>query len=104
MPLPLEIIGLRRPTITFVWEDEHESVFAARDLRLRCRCALCVDEWTRQPILDPDTVPESIVATAIDIVGSYGMTVHWSDGHSMGIYTFGDLRAACPCAECAAAR
>ena len=104
VPLPVEIIGLRRPTITFVWEDDHRSEYRARDLRLRCRCALCVDEWTRQPILDPATVPEDIHATGIEIVGNYGMSVTWSDGHAMGIYHFRDLREGCPCPACAATR
>ena len=102
MPLPVEIIGLNRETITFVWEDDHRSEFRARDIRLACRCALCVDEWTRQPILDPASVPPNLTAKAIEIVGNYGMSVTWSDGHAMGIYHFRDLRERCPCAECAA--
>ena len=104
MPLPVEIIALGRPTITFVWEDEHETVVPARELRLRCKCAQCVDEWTRQPILDPATVPASVVASGIEIVGNYGMTVQWSDGHFLGIYTFRDLREACSCTECSSAK
>jgi DUF971 family protein len=69
-----------------------------------CRCAECVDEWTRQPLLDPDSVPITVMAEAIEIVGNYGMNVTWSDGHGLGIYLFRDLRAACPCAACARAR
>lgn len=92
MPLPVEIIGLDRPTITLVWDDDETSEYTARELRLMCRCALCVDEWTRAPLLDPATVPETIRARAIDIVGNYGMSIKWSDGHAMGIYHFRELR------------
>jgi ATP-binding protein involved in chromosome partitioning len=102
--LPVEIIGLLRPTIELVWEDGHRTVYPARELRLRCRCAFCVDEWTRAPLLDPATVPETVCATAIHIVGNYAMSVDWSDRHSTGIYAFRDLRAGCPCPECAAGR
>src|SRR5947209_2279647 len=33
MPMPVEIVGLLRSTITFVWDDEHKSVYPARELR-----------------------------------------------------------------------
>src|SRR4051812_31027752 len=46
MPMPVEIVGLLRSTITFVWEDEHKTVYPARQLRLACRCAQCIEETT----------------------------------------------------------
>src|SRR5262245_54931815 len=100
MPLPLEIIGLRRPELTLVWEDGHRSVYPASELRRRCRCAMCIEEGTGVPLLDPRTVPENVVAEAIEIVGQYAMTVRWSDGHSTGIYNFRDLRDRCPFDAC----
>jgi ATP-binding protein involved in chromosome partitioning len=104
MPLPLEIIGLDRDTITFVWEDEHQSVYPARDLRLRCRCANCIEEMTGTPLLDPKTVPENVVARGMDLVGQYAIHITWSDGHGTGIYNFRDLRENCPCRDCAIRR
>lgn len=100
MPMPVEIIGLRRPTITFVWEDEHQSEYGARDLRLLCRCARCVEEMTGRPLLDPTAVPADIVATDFEIVGNYAVGITWSDGHSSGIYSWRSLREQCPCLEC----
>ena len=100
MPSPVEIIALMRPTFTFVWADEHESVYSARDLRLRCKCAMCVEEMTGRPLLDPASVPEGVCATALKTVGNYGVSVAWSDGHSTGIYNWRDLRAGCPCISC----
>src|SRR5262249_2612670 len=100
MPMPVEIVGLLRSTITFVWEDEHKSVYAARDLRLACRCAQCIEEMTGKPLLDPATVPSSVRARAINLVGNYAMNVDWSDGHNAGIYNFRQLREQCPCDEC----
>lgn len=104
MPLPQEIIGLGRPEITLVWEDEHRTVYRARDLRLRCRCAHCVEETSGAPLLDPATVPPDVVARHIELVGQYAIHIRWSDGHDTGIYSFRSLRENCPCATCQAAR
>lgn len=100
MPMPVEIIGLRRPTITFVWEDDHQSEYGARELRLRCRCALCVEEMTGRPLLDPATVPNDVMATGFDLIGNYAVAITWSDRHSTGIYSWRNLRAWCPCPVC----
>lgn len=100
MPLPLEIIGLNRPEITLVWEDEHRTTYPARTLRLRCRCAHCVEEMSGAPLLNPDRVPLDIVAREIELVGQYAISIKWSDGHETGIYHFRRLRDECPCETC----
>jgi ATP-binding protein involved in chromosome partitioning len=89
--MPLEIIGLGKPNVTFVWEEGGESVFTARELRLRCNCANCVSEATGQRTLDPTTVPEAITVADMHLVGNYGVGIHFSDGHSTGIYRFREL-------------
>lgn len=104
MPMPDEIVGLLRTTITIKWSDGHETKYPARDLRLACRCAQCVEETSGRPLLEPAAVPNSVRAKAINLVGQYAIAIEWSDGHSTGIYNFRDLRANCPCAECAARR
>lgn len=104
MPMPDEIIGLLRSNITFKWGDGHTTVYPARFLRLACRCAMCVEETSGQPLLDPATVPENVRAKGIDLVGQYAIQIEWSDNHSAGIYNFRDLRANCPCEACAALR
>lgn len=100
MAIPLEIIGLNRRQIELVWEDEHRTVYPARLLRLRCRCAHCVDEMSGVRRLDPATIPDDIVAKQIELVGGYAITIRWSDGHETGIYHFRRLRDECPCSEC----
>ena len=35
---------------------------AARDLRLACRCALCIEETSGRPLLEPSTVPDNVRA------------------------------------------
>lgn len=82
------------------WADGHVSEYTPRHLRLHCRCAGCVDEFTGEPILDPRTVSESIYPEAIRYVGRYALRFEWSDGHDTGIYPFELLREICPCAAC----
>lgn len=100
MPLPIEIVGLRQPTVQLLWEDGHRTVFPARVLRLGCRCAFCVEETSGRALLDPNQVAADVIATHIELVGQYAMGVHWSDGHTTSIYRFRWLREACPCKEC----
>lgn len=83
------------------WADGHVSEYTPRHLRLQCRCAGCVDEFTGEPILDPRTVSEAIYPEAIRYVGRYALRFEWSDGHDTGIYPFELLREICPCAVCA---
>lgn len=104
MAVPLEIIGLNRPDITIVWEDEHRTVYSARQLRILCRCAHCIDEMSGKQRLNPATVPTDIVAKGIELVGGYAINITWSDRHNTGIYHFRRLREQCPCEECQARR
>jgi ATP-binding protein involved in chromosome partitioning len=104
MPMPEEIVGLLRSKITLKWPDGHVTVYPARDLRLACRCASCVDEMSGTPVLDPAKVPATVRANAIELMGQYAISITWSDGHSTGIFNFRDLRGNCPCEECQAVR
>jgi ATP-binding protein involved in chromosome partitioning len=102
--MPEEIVGLLRTKITFRWAGGHESVYPARQLRLACRCAACVEETSGAAILDPKTVPENVRAKQMELMGQYAVQISWSDGHDTGIYNFRDLRAGCPCDTCTALR
>jgi ATP-binding protein involved in chromosome partitioning len=104
MPMPDEIIGLLRSKITIKWSDGHVTIYPARDLRLACRCAMCIEEMSGKPLLEPTSVPENVRANRMSLIGQYAVSIEWSDGHTSGIYNFRDLRANCPCAECTAAR
>jgi ATP-binding protein involved in chromosome partitioning len=104
MAMPEEIVGLLRSKITIKWNDGHETAYKARDLRLACRCAMCIEETSGKPLLDPKTIPETIRAKGIELVGQYAISIQWSDGHNTGIYNFRSLRANCPCPPCAALR
>jgi ATP-binding protein involved in chromosome partitioning len=100
-PLPYAI-NRQDDGLRVEWDQHgHEGFFAARDLRLACPCAGCVEEMSGRRLLDPASVPRDIRPLSIALVGAYGLRVQWSDGHSTGIYTFDRLLEACPCAACA---
>ena len=90
--MPLEIIGLGKPEVRFVWDDGTENTYTTRELRLRCACAHCQSEATGERLLDPATVPADIVVSDMSLMGNYGVGVHFSDGHTTGIYRFRDLQ------------
>ncbi len=79
-------------TMSILWEDGHRQDFDVRDLRLACHCALCIEEMSGRPLLDPKTVRPDVAPRTISSVGNYAFTVNWSDGHSTGIYSFTALR------------
>lgn len=70
------------------WPDGRVEQVPNRTLRLACSCALCVDEMSRLPTLDPATVPEDIQAKEVWTIGNYALGVAWSDGHSTGYFPF----------------
>ena len=88
MNLPLAPMELRQmgPTkLGVIWNDKHQSLYTVRNLRLECRCANCVDEWSREKILKPESVPNDVKPMKIESVGRYAFRIDWSDGHNTGI-------------------
>lgn len=68
-------------TITIETNGEKQVVTSA-DLRRQCKCALCVEEFSGKPLLDPASVPEDIAPSDFAPIGNYAVSVQWSDGHS----------------------
>ncbi|HEU0035728.1 MAG TPA: DUF971 domain-containing protein [Kofleriaceae bacterium] len=94
MPMPLEIIGLGKREVRFVWDEGDEDVWGARELRIRCTCAHCQSEATGERLLDPKTVADELSVTDMNVVGNYGVNIQFSDGHTTGIYRFRELHRA----------
>jgi len=97
---PKELKQMGQKHLGIIWNDGHQSLFNVRNLRLKCRCANCVDEWTREALLKEDSVPSDIRPRKIESVGRYALKVEWSDGHDTGFYTFEHLRSLCECPLC----
>ena len=92
--MPLEIIGLGKREVRFVWDEGDEDLWAARELRIKCTCAMCQSETTGARLLDPASVPADLSVADMHLVGNYGVGIHFSDGHTTGIFRFRDLRRA----------
>jgi ATP-binding protein involved in chromosome partitioning len=102
-PVPQEIKALE-DRLTIRWSDGHDGRYKSRELRLACRCAACVDEWSHENLIMESSIPVSVKPKAIEIVGNYALHITWSDGHNTGIYTYDYLRGLCSCEACAKER
>jgi len=78
--------------ILVAWPDGTETRIANRVLRLSCQCALCVNEFTGEPMLDEASVAEDIRVEAIEPLGNYAVGITWSDKHSSGIFSWEHFR------------
>lgn len=90
-PIP-KSIQAQEGNIRIEWSDSHVSQFSGRQLRLACRCAACVDEWTHENLIHADQIPPIVKPEKIDVVGNYALHFTWSDGHATGIYSYDYLR------------
>jgi DUF971 family protein len=91
-PLPKSADLVTPFKLRIVWKDGAVTEHGARDLRLRCPCAGCVDETSGRRILDPASVKDDILLLVVEPVGRYALTFTWSDGHRTGIFSWSYLR------------
>jgi DUF971 family protein len=98
---PTNITADRNDRVLIIsWNDGKECRYPFAGLRAVCPCAECqgghdnmgrpADKEVLYSAADPDLNMESLEA-----VGSYALTIHWSDGHWQGIYTWQYLHDAC---------
>ena len=92
---PREIMQEGDAALRITWADGHVCQYTAPTLRRRCPCAQCVNEWTGERMLKPETISDELTIENIEIVGRYALTFRWSDGHETGIYSFRLLRELC---------
>ena len=90
--IPVGLLRRDPRTLSLLWQDGHRDDLDVRDLRLACRCALCVEEMSGRPLLDPQTVRADVSPRQITSIGHYAIQFDWNDGHNSGIYSFNDLR------------
>lgn len=92
---PREIIQDGDAGMRIAWGDGRVCRYAAASLRRACPCAQCVNEWTGERMLKPQSVADDLTIADVDIVGRYALNFRWSDGHETGIYSFRYLRELC---------
>lgn len=93
--------------LKIIWNDAHESVYSFSLLRFACPCADCRgghENMRSDPDPEvfflPDEDSPKTRLRNIEAIGTYALAPEWEDGHHYGIYTWGYLRALCPCTLC----
>ncbi len=82
--------------LTIVFGDGRECFFANEDLRMQCPCAECRGLRANGDAAWPRSgAPTVVRVEAAELVGLWGITFAWSDGHGTGIYPFASLRSWC---------
>ncbi len=88
-----------KKTLSISWEDGTSTEIPFARLRAACPCAQC--RGGHENMSDtPDPLVFQIPlrdareneVTDVQLVGNYGLTVAWGDGHKFGIYTWDYLR------------
>jgi DUF971 family protein len=99
---PIKITADRNERVLIIsWNDSQECRYPFAGLRAVCPCAECqgghnnmgrpADKELLRSAEDPEINIEKI-----EQVGTYALTILWSDGHWQGIYTWNYLHEACP--------
>ena len=90
--VPTDIRALSDERVLAVTWGDRKADFPFAFLRGQCACAMCVNEWTGEAILDPATIPEDIAIETMELVGSYALRINWTDGHNSGLFTWERLQ------------
>lgn len=101
--LPVSLDKSADRKLVICWSDGQQQAIPFRMLRDACQCATCMDQKTKE-VVKEDRPPGSLrvlsaaEATPLDIVlmqpvGNYAYNIHFSDGHTTGIFTFETLRS-----------
>lgn len=86
------VVTAERGRVHILWPDGTESRVANKTLRASCQCALCVNEYTGEAMLDPASIAADISVQKVQPLGNYAVAIEWSDGHSSGIFSWEHLR------------
>lgn len=98
-PHPLSIDLDRQTELRIRWSDQTTSVVPLAQLRRACPCAACRTQ--RDEAQQAGNLPviagggkqaDMTTADSAELVGRYGLRIHWADGHSTGVYEYGLLR------------
>jgi DUF971 family protein len=84
----------RAEGITLAWPDGATSRFELEELRVNCPCAECRGLRERQlPVWPKPASPLPLRVEDAELVGAWGISFRWNDGHTTGIYSWTILRA-----------
>jgi DUF971 family protein len=93
LPAPQSIALDPDGALRIRWDDGRATLLAAREMRIGCPCAECVDEMTGERRLDPSTIAADVGIQHLEPVGNYALRAVFSDGHDTGLFNFQLLRS-----------
>jgi DUF971 family protein len=91
---PTDVELDRTAGLTLHWVDGSSSHFGLEELRRNCPCAEC--RGLREQGVPVGPKPRSLLpftAIGAELIGGWGLTINWSDGHGTGIFAWSILRA-----------
>jgi DUF971 family protein len=93
---PTEVVSVdidKEASMRLEFDDGVTAVFDLVDLRTACPCAGCRGDRDRgrAPWPQPGQ-PANISVREAELVGAWGISITWSDGHEAGIYPWDRLR------------
>ena len=89
-PVDLELDRAQHLRLT--WENGRIATFSLETLRVNCPCAACRGLREQQRVAYPTPgAPQPLAALNAVLVGNWGITIAWNDGHDTGIFAWGML-------------
>jgi DUF971 family protein len=93
-PPPASVDLDRAKGLTIRWADGTEAFFELAELRVNCPCAECRGLREQGETIWPRPGrPSTLAAVGAELVGGWGLSLRWNDGHDTGIFAWGMLRA-----------
>jgi MinD-like ATPase involved in chromosome partitioning or flagellar assembly/DUF971 family protein len=83
-------LAVDRATNEIIFEGT--SRMSAKSLRLDCKCAVCVEEFTGRKLVTAASVAADLKPLSTAPIGRYAISVDWSDGHK-SLYPFRQIAA-----------
>jgi len=84
----------RERGLTLTWADGTSTTFELAELRVNCPCAECRGLRERDlPVWPKPASPQPLRIEDAELIGAWGITLRWNDGHTTGIFSWDLLRA-----------
>jgi DUF971 family protein len=84
----------REHGLTLAWADGASTTFELGELRVNCPCAECRGLRERDlPVWPKPGSPQPLRIEDAELIGAWGITLRWNDGHGTGIFSWDLLRA-----------
>ncbi len=92
-PTPTGVEVDRERGLTLAWPDGATSSYGLEELRVNCPCAECRGLRERHlPVWPKPASPQPLRIEDGELIGAWGITLRWNDGHSTGIFSWELLR------------